>query len=193
MLKVNIIHDIAVAKIMKNKLKPMLKIITVFLLVCTFSLNAIALTDDSTKPINIQADSAEINDDTGISTYRGNVKITQGSTVLTGDIVILETANKKVKKIISEGKLSTFKQTTDDGRKINAEAEKMVYSITGNKIVLTKNAKLTEAGNSFASDKITFYTDKEIVTAGSSSGNDRVNITVFPETEKETIKEETQE
>lgn len=193
MLKVNIIHDIAVAKIMKNKLKPMLKITTVFLLVCTFSLNAIALTDDSTKPINIQADSAEINDDTGISTYRGNVKITQGSTVLTGDIVILETANKKVKKIISEGKLSTFKQTTDDGRKINAEAEKMVYSITGNKIVLTKNAKLTEAGNSFASDKITFYTDKEIVTAGSSSGNDRVNITVFPETEKETIKEETQE
>jgi lipopolysaccharide export system protein LptA len=193
MLKVNIIHDIAVAKIMKNKLKPMLKITTVFLLVCTFSLNAIALTDDSTKPINIQADSAEINDDTGISTYRGNVKITQGSTVLTGDIVILETANKKVKKIISEGKLSTFKQTTDDGRKINAEAEKMVYSITRNKIVLTKNAKLTEAGNSFASDKITFYTDKEIVTAGSSSGNDRVNITVFPETEKETIKEETQE
>jgi len=178
---------------MKNQLKTMLKITTVFLLVFTFSSNAIALTDDSTKPINIQADSAEINDDTGISTYRGNVKITQGSTVLTGDTVILETANKKVKKIISEGKLSTFKQTTDDGRKINAEAEKMVYNITGNKIVLTKNAKLTEAGNTFASDKITFYTDKEIVTAGSSSGNDRVNITVFPETEKETVKEETQE
>lgn len=163
----------------------MLKITTIFLLVFAFSSNSIALTDDSTKPINIQADSAEINDDTGISTYRGNVKITQGSTVLTGDIVILETANKKVKKIISEGKLSTFKQTTDDGRKINAEAEKMVYSITGNKIVLTKNAKLTEAGNTFSSDKITFYTDKEIVTAGSSSGSDRVNITVFPETLKE--------
>ena len=80
-------------------------------------------------------------------------------------------------------------QNRDDGRKINAEAEKMVYSITGNKIVLTKNAKLTEAGNTFSSDKITFYTDKEIVTAGSSSGNDRVNITVFPET----VKEKTQE
>jgi len=189
MSKVNIIHNVAVAKIMKHQLKSMLKITTVFLLIFVFSPNAIALTDDSTKPINIQADSAEINDDTGISTYRGNVKITQGSTVLTGDIVILETANKKVKKIISEGKLSTFKQTTDDGRKINAEAEKMVYSITGNKIVLTKNAKLTEAGNTFSSDKITFYTDKEIVTAGSSSGNDRVNITVFPET----VKEKTQE
>lgn len=182
-----------VTKIMKNRSKIMYKITAVFLLVFAFSSNAIALTSDSTKPINIQADSAEINDDTGISTYSGNVKITQGSTVLTGDTVILETANKKVKKIIAKGKLSTFKQTTDDGRKIDAEAEKMVYSITGNKIVLTKNAKLTEAGNTFASDKITFYTDKEIVTAGSSSGNDRVNITVFPETEKETVNEEKQE
>ncbi|QMU62461.1 MAG: lipopolysaccharide transport periplasmic protein LptA [Gammaproteobacteria bacterium] len=174
---------------MNNKFKIIIKVATIFLAHSIYVSNALALTDDSTKPINIQADSAEINDATGISTYRGNVKITQGSTILTGDIVILETANKKVQKIISEGKLSTFKQTTDDGRKINAEAEKMVYSITGNKIVLTTNAKLTEAGNTFASDKITFYTDKEIVTAGSSTGNDRVNITVFPET----IKEDTQQ
>ena len=174
---------------MKIKIKILLKVTAMFLILYILNSNATALTDDSSKPINIQADSAEINDATGISTYRGNVKITQGSTILTGDIIILETANKKVQKIISEGELSTFKQTTDDGRKINAEAEKMVYSITRNKIILTKNAKLTEAGNTFASDKITFYTDKEIVTAGSSSGNDRVNITVFPET----IKEETQE
>ncbi|MFK7815524.1 MAG: lipopolysaccharide transport periplasmic protein LptA [Gammaproteobacteria bacterium] len=161
-----------------------IKIYITLLLLLVFNSAVQALTDDSTKPINIQADSAEINDVTGISTYRGNVKITQGSTILTGDIVVLETTNKKVNKIISEGALSTFKQTTDDGRKINAEAEKMVYNITGNKIVLTNNAKLTESGNTFASDKITFYTDKEIVTAGSSSGSDRVNITVFPETVK---------
>ncbi len=170
---------------MKFKINPLLKTILAFLMLSIVNSNALALTDDSTKPINIQADSAEINDATGVSTYRGNVKISQGSMVLTGDIVILETEKKKVQKIISEGKKSTFKQTTDDGRKINAEAEKMVYSITGNKIVLTNNAKLTEAGNTFASDKITFYTDREIVTAGSSTGDDRVNITVFPETIKE--------
>ena len=144
-----------------------------------------ARTDDATKPINIKADSAEINDLTGVSVYRGNVKITQGTMQLTGEKVVLETANKKVKKITAEGNLSTFKQTTDDGKLINAEAKKMVYKINANEIVLTKNAKLTESGNTFASDRIVFYTDKEIVSAGSSSGNDRVNITVFPETVKE--------
>ena len=141
-----------------------------------------ARSDDSSQPINIKADSAEVNDATGISTYRGNVEITQGSMYLTGEKVVLETANKKVQKIISEGNLSTFKQTTDDGKVIHAEAEKMVYKISINEIVLTKNAKLTEAGNTFASDRIVFYTDKEIVSAGSSTGDDRVNITVFPET-----------
>lgn len=146
---------------------------------------AAARTDDASKPINIKADSAEINDITGVSVYRGNVKITQGSMQLTGEKVVLETANKKVKKIIAEGDLSTFRQTTDDGKLINAEAKKMVYKISANEVVLTNNAKLTESGNTFASDRIVFYTDKEIVSAGSSSGNDRVNITVFPETIKE--------
>ena len=141
-----------------------------------------ARSDDSTKPINIKANSAEINDATGISVYRGDVKIVQGSMQLTGEKVILETANKKVKKIIAEGNLSTFEQTTDDVKLVHAEAKKMVYNINANEIVLTKNDKLTEAGNTFASDRIVFYTDKEIVSAGSSSGDDRVNITVFPET-----------
>ena len=145
----------------------------------------IARSDDSSKPINIKANSAEINDATGISIYRGNVKITQGSMQLTGETVVLETANKKVQKITAEGNLSTFKQTTDDGKLIDAEAKKMVYRITANEIVLTDDAKLTESGNTFTSDRIVFYTDKEIVNAGSSSGNDRVSITVLPDTVKQ--------
>ena len=168
-----------------NKVNNFFKLVFALVFMLVLSGYANALSDDSTKPINIQADSAEINDITGISTYKGNVEIVQGSMRLTGDVVVLETKNKKVKKITAKGKLSTFKQQTDDGRLINAEAEKMVYSITENKIVLTNNAKLTEAGNTFTSDSITFFTDKEIVKAGSTSGNDRVNIMVFPETVKD--------
>ncbi len=152
------------------------------ILIASLSNVLIARSDDATKPINIKANTAEINDATGISIYRGNVEITQGSMRLTGEIVTLETTDKKVKKIIAEGNLSTFKQTTDDGKLINAEAKKMVYRITSNEIILTDNAKLTEAGNTFASDRIVFYTDKELVNAGSSSGDDRVNITVLPST-----------
>ena len=152
----------------------------------SYSTWAISRSDDSSKPINIKADSAEINDVTGISVYRGNVKVTQGSMHLTGERVVLVVAYKKVRKIVSEGNLSTFKLTTDDGRIFHAEANKMVYNIRANEIVLTKNAKITEASNIFTSDRIVYYTDTEIVSAGSVSGSDRVSITISPETiEKE--------
>ncbi len=159
----------------------------VLIIVVLFMQALDARSDDSTKPINIKADSAEINDATGVSIYKGNVVITQGTMKLTGDVVTLETANKKVKVIISQGDLSTFTQVTDDGRTVNAEAEKMVYKISDNEIVLTQRAKLTEAGNSFASDRIVFYTNRETILA-----NDRVNITVFPDTIDSLKEEESQ-
>ena len=159
-------------------------LIFIFFFVISYTSWVYALSDDSSQPINIKADTAEINDATGISIYLGNVVITQGSMKLTGDKVTLEVADKKVQKITSEGNLATFEQTTDEGKDVYAEAEILVYNIRENKIVLTENAKLTESGNTFTSNHIVIYTDKEIVSAGSSTGNDRVNITVFPETIK---------
>ncbi|MCY4420170.1 MAG: lipopolysaccharide transport periplasmic protein LptA [Gammaproteobacteria bacterium] len=141
-----------------------------------------AFSDDSGKPISIKADSAEMNENTGISIYRGNVRVAQGSMRLTGDTVVVESVDKKVHKIKSEGDLTTFRQTADDGKTVYAEAQYMVYDISKKQIILTKNAKLTEDGNTFASDSIVFHVDKKTVSGGSSEGSGRVNITVLPET-----------
>ena len=105
---------------------------------------------------------------------------------LTGSKVILETGDNEVKKLTAEGNLSTFEQTTDDGKTIHAVAEKMVYKVTEHEIILTKNAKLTEACNTFESERIVFDTEKEIVNAGNASGTNRVNITVHPENDSKT-------
>ncbi len=138
--------------------------------------------DDPGKPISIKADSAEINEKTGVGIYRGNVRVTQGSMVLTGNTIVIESDDKKVRKIKAEGNLSTFRQTTDDGKTVYAEAAKMVYDIGKKQIVLTENAKLTEDGNTLASDSIVFHTDKKTVSGRSNAGSGRVNITVLPET-----------
>lgn len=137
--------------------------------------------DDSDEPISIKADSAEINENTGVGIYRGNVRVTQGSMVLTGNTIVIEAEDKKVRKIKAEGDLSTFRQAGNDGKTVYAEAAKMVYDIGKKQIVLTENAKLTENGNTLASDSIVFDTDKKTVSGGSSTGNGRVSITVLPE------------
>lgn len=140
--------------------------------------------DDSDKPINIKANSAEIDDINGISVYRGDVEITQGSMFLTGEKVTIEMTDQKVQKLISEGNLSTFRQTAEDGEVIYAEAEKIVYDVNASEIVLLNNAKLTEADNTLMSNRITLYPDKGTVNAGSSSRDARVNITISPEVVK---------
>ena len=150
------------------------------LIVCSASLWADS--DDSSKPVKIKADSAEINDNTGTSIYRGNVRISQGSILLTGDKVVLETVDKKIRKITSEGSLCTFRQLRDDGKTVHAQAGKMVYTVGKKQVVLSKNAKLTEGGNTFASNRIVFDVDKKTISGGSLSGSERVNITVLPET-----------
>lgn len=150
------------------------------LIVCSTSLWAYS--DDASKPVKIKADSAEINENTGTSIYRGNVRISQGSILLTGDRVVLETVDKKIHKITSEGSLCTFRQVRDDGKTVHAQAEKMVYTVGKKQVVLSKNAKLTEGGNTFASDRIVFHVDKKTISGGGLSGNERVNITVLPET-----------
>ena len=44
-----------------------------------------ALPSDNSKPINVQADSAEMDDKRGVAIYRGDVIITQGTLKITGD------------------------------------------------------------------------------------------------------------
>lgn len=134
--------------------------------------------DDSSKPIDIKANSAEINDATGISVYRGDVEITQGSRLLTGEKVMIETVEQKVQKITAEGNPSTYRQTANNGKTTYAEAGKIVYSFDINQIVLTSNAKLTEDDNMLSGDRIVFYTDKETISAASTNENDRVHISI---------------
>ena len=56
-----------------------------------------ALESDKTKPITLNADHAKVDQLTGIGIYSGNVRVTQGSTVVTGDKI--ETHSGKNKKL----------------------------------------------------------------------------------------------
>src|SRR5687767_15999901 len=65
-----------------------------------------ALTGDTEQPIRIKADTAELNDKTGISVYRGNVRVTQGSIVLEARTVRIMAPQKEIEKIIEIGRAS---------------------------------------------------------------------------------------
>lgn len=140
-----------------------------------------ALTGDSTQPINIEADSAEYDDKTGESIYRGRVRLIQGSMVLTGNVVTITAPNQELEKIVSEGNLATFKMLQDDGSEVYAEAEYLEYNLKGNEILLLRRAWVEQGNNKIASDRILYDTLSETMDAGDPEQGSRVKMTITPD------------
>ena len=157
-----------------------IKTITLFLMLAIlFSHTVFARSDDSEKPIQITADTAELNDKTGVSIYRGDVEMVQGTTILTGDIITVYTVDGQVTKLISVGELATYQETTDDGDIVYAEGEEMIYYRDEKKVEIFRKGKITQLDNIIRSEYILYLTEEGIIDTGTKK--DRVNITIQPD------------
>lgn len=151
-----------------------------FLLLLLISANAWALSSDKDQPIEVEADGVEINDSTGVSTYVGNVIISQGSMRLDADRVTIFQKNKRTDKVVATGRPVKFEQKPDGKRGvIKGHANRVEYYATSEMVELIGNAKLTQKGDTFASDRIRYNRKQELVQAGSrAEGSQRVKIKI---------------
>lgn len=147
--------------------------------------NALARTDDAEKPIHITADTAELNEKSGLSIYRGDVKMVQGTTILHGDIITVYTANDEVEKMVSVGNLATYEETTDDGDVVYAESEEMVYNSAEKKIELFRRGKITQVGNIIRSDYILYLTEEGLIDTGTKK--DRIEMIIQPKAKNNAV------
>ncbi len=151
------------------------------LLSAGLALQAFALESDISKPMNIRANSVEINDKTGVSTYRGNVVVIQGSMKITADILwVTHNTEHKLMKIVAEGRPATYKQRPDNkDQDVRAQARRMEYFANRSLLVLKRQASLSQGGNVFKSGKILYNlkTDRILAGARQTKGS-RVNITI---------------
>ena len=168
----------------------MLKINTTVLM---FSLCATAITASaeqnqapaSNAPINIYADYMKYEIKSGISQYKGNVRVTQNDIELKGDKVIaIQNKNKVLKNLTVTGSPATYRQLSEEGKYINAQSMQMEYQAEKNRLILSDNARLEQAGSVMESDQIIYDTINEVVIAGDDNANKRVNITITPESIK---------
>ena len=143
----------------------------------------------STEKIFINADHMQFNIESGHSVYTGQVKMSQGALVLTGDKVTVEQSDNEVEQITVLGQPARYNHVTEKGETIEAESEKMVYTASQNKLVMTGNASLKQPDHQVSSKKIIYDTLKKIIIAGDRSSNsdnekpdetERVNITLTP-------------
>lgn len=141
---------------------------------------------ETTEKIFIEADHMQMNIETGKSIYTGNVKISQGEMVLTGDRVTLEQRDEELERLLVIGKPARYNHLSEKGEPIEAESEHMVYTTSNHTLIMTINAHLKQPDNRLSSQKIIYDTEKHLVMAGGSGNpsgtqkNHRVNIVLTP-------------
>jgi lipopolysaccharide export system protein LptA len=144
---------------------------------------ALALATDKDQPLDLEADSAEIDEGKGMSIYAGNVIAIQGSMRLESDRLVIFHTGTKAERLEAEGKPARFQQLTDDSPEpVKARALRLEYSLDSEELVLIGDAVVIQGKDTFQSDRITYDRVKSVVKGGAAAkGKERVRITVDPQ------------
>ena len=117
--------------------------------------NAFALSTDKEKDIEIEADSAEMDDLKGITTYKGDVVVVQGSIRMTGHTMYVHFDDEgDMELVIMQGNPATYRQLPDNSDAYDeAEALQMEYYALKDYIILKEKALVTKPDGSQMSGK----------------------------------------
>ena len=159
-----------------------------------FAAGVSALSTDKDQPIEIEADAAELDDEKGVTIYRGNVVLTQGSVRMTGETMTVYFKDDDLDTLIMEGKPARYRQLPDESEVYDeAEALRMEYYELKSLVILIDKASFKQENLSFSGNRIEYDTEHSKVKArgsikqqggSKSSGGERVKIILKPKKKK---------
>lgn len=122
-----------------------------------------ALKDDNKKPLELQADSADINNDKHIGTYQGDVAFDQGSTHIRAKKAITKSnaKNQLTEAIISgDDKIQAHYWTkiSPEKAELHAYANTIYYFPDKHLITLKGHARIKQGENSYSAPIISYNT-----------------------------------
>lgn len=155
-------------------------IFPVIMLMLFWGNQVFALSNDKDQPIDIAADSVDMNEAKGISIYKGDVELNQGSIRLLADKVTIYNRAKKPHKVVAIGRQVKFRQLPDNSKHyIQGRANRAEYLVDSEELTLIGNAELKQAKDTFRSDRIIYDRVRSVVKAGAAAkGKERVKITI---------------
>lgn len=155
--------------------------ITTFLALLMLSSGlANALPSDANEPIRLLADKATYSERTGVTSYSGNVTITQGTLKMGADnLTVNLTPSRDIDSAVATGRPATIQQVVSTEKGLaKGQANRIDYNVKTGIVTLTGNARLTQNGGSFSGNVIRYSLKVGDVEA-TAGGSQRVEL-VFP-------------
>lgn len=152
---------------MNKILKPALCLVMGLLL----APGAYALKTDREQPATLDADEFDMDFQTGVRTYRGNVIYRQGTIRLFADELVAYFNGDELQRAVARGNLAEFRQLPDDSdEEIFGFGLRIELDEVNQVVTLQDRAKVTQGTNTVTGKKIVYnmLTEKVKVTSGQS-------------------------
>ena len=128
---------------------------------------------DREKPINIEADSAHMDDKTSTAIFEGNVVLTQGTLLIKADTLTVLQENDEFKQGIALGESAYFRQKREGYEDyIEGEAHRIEFDALTDQLTMIINAKLWREGDEVQGDFIHYDAATETFTVKGSGQTD---------------------
>jgi len=104
---------------------------------------AMAELSDRDKPVNLESDTVDINDLTKVSVYQGNVRLTQGTLLITADKLVVVQDDNGLSKSTATGNPAYFKQKREGIDEIvEGWAQRIEYNARNDKVEMHTQARI---------------------------------------------------
>ena len=112
-------------------------------LLALFAHTAQAERSDRDKPVNLESDTVEVNDLTKVSVYQGNVRLTQGTLLITGTKLVVTQDDDGFSKSTAYGNPTYFKQKRDGVDELTEGwAQRLEYDAKRDKVEMFTQARI---------------------------------------------------
>lgn len=140
-----------------------------------------ALPEDADQPINIQADTGQINQAQNTAIYTGNVQVDQGTLRVRADRMQVDYQNQKVVSITFTGSPATYQQQLEgNAGPVRANADTITYYTRNERLFLNGNAFLEQEGNEIRGNEIRYDIVAGRIDA-ESRADQKVRMTLQPD------------
>jgi len=133
---------------------------------------------DREKPVNLEADQVTVDDARQISTFTGNVRLSQGSLLILGDKIVVTQDKEGFMEVIAQGQTASFRQKREglDGY-VEGYGERIEYDARAETLHLHLQARLKRDLDEVTGEHITYSTKTELFQV---NGSDATPKNILP-------------
>ena len=124
--------------------------------------------------IDIKAQYLILDENKGISKYKGNVLFSKGTLTIKADTVTLYYKNKKLTRAFITGLPADVRHQPDNEAKVHSQAKSMEYFVSEDRLILKGQAFVNQGNRHFSGEYIEYDTRQRIITAANNQ-NGSVN------------------